>query len=102
MPSKTSLIAYAIAFIFILLLNFLLPRMMPGNPLTAIYGDDALVQMSPELQAELVERFSLDQPWLQQFGSYLRELFHGPAALDAPACGNGSDPVHLTRNRPRH
>jgi len=36
-----------------------------------------LVQMTPELKAELVERFALDQPWWQQFAAYLSTLFTG-------------------------
>ena len=43
----------------------------------AIYGEEALVQMTPELKASLVERFALDQPLWQQFGAYLKELFQG-------------------------
>jgi len=43
----------------------------------AIYGKEALVQMSPQLQAELVQRFSLDQALWQQLGSYFAALFHG-------------------------
>jgi len=77
MLSKTSLVAYVIAFLLILLLTFLLPRLMPGDPLMAIYGDEALVQMSPQLKAELVERFSLDQSLLNQFGAFVSELFQG-------------------------
>lgn len=77
MSHKTSLIACAVAFLFILLLNFFLPRLLPGDPLMAIYGDDALVQMTPELKAHIVERFSLDQPMFSQFISYLGQLFHG-------------------------
>ena len=77
MFSKRNVITYAIAFIFILVLNFLLPRMMPGDPLMAIYGDEALIAMTPELRAQLVERFALDQPLWQQFGAYLVALFQG-------------------------
>jgi len=77
MFSKRSIITYVIAFVFILLLNFLLPRMMPGDPLTAIYGDEALIAMTPELEAELVERFALDQPLWQQLGAYFVALFQG-------------------------
>jgi len=77
MFSKRNTITYAIAFVFILLLNFLLPRMMPGDPLMAIYGDEALIAMTPELKAELVERFALDQPLWQQLGAYFLALFQG-------------------------
>jgi peptide/nickel transport system permease protein len=77
MFSKRNVITYAIAFVFILLLNFLLPRMLPGDPLMAIYGDEALVAMTPEFKAQLVERFALDQSLWQQFGAYFLALFQG-------------------------
>jgi len=77
MFSKRNLTIYATALLLILALNFLLPRLMPGDPLTAIYGEDALVQMTPELQASLVERFSLDKSLWQQFGAYFAALFQG-------------------------
>ena len=75
--SKRNVLTYAVALLLILSLNFILPRLMPGDPLMAIYGKEALVQMSPQLQAELVQRFSLDQALWQQLGSYFVALFHG-------------------------
>ncbi len=77
MTGKYSLVTYIIAFGIIMAFNFLLPRMMPGNPLTAIYGDEALVAMTPDLKAHLVTRFALDQSIWQQFGAYLAGLFQG-------------------------
>jgi peptide/nickel transport system permease protein len=74
---KHSLTTYCIAFLIILVLNFFLPRMMPGNPLMAIYGDEALVAMTPDLKANLVERFALDEPLWKQFGAYIAALFSG-------------------------
>jgi len=77
MLNRRNLITYAIAFLFILALNFLLPRMMPGDPFQAIYGNEALVAMTPDLKAQLVERFALDQPLWQQIGAYFASLFQG-------------------------
>ena len=77
MTVRHNLVTYGIAFVIILVLNFSLPRMMPGDPLAAIYGDEALIAMTPELQARVVERFSLDQPVPAQFGSYVASLFTG-------------------------
>lgn len=68
---------YLVALLIILSLNFLLPRLMPGNPLQAIYGEEALVAMTPELQAELVERFSLDRSTGEQFTAYITALARG-------------------------
>jgi peptide/nickel transport system permease protein len=75
--NKRNIMTYCIALIFILALNFLLPRVMPGDPLTAIYGEEALVAMTPQLKAELVKRFALDQPLWRQFGAYMVALLQG-------------------------
>ena len=77
MLDRRNLITYAVALLFILVLNFMLPRMMPGDPLMAIYGDEALLAMTPELKAHLVELFALDEPLWQQLGAYLLALFQG-------------------------
>lgn len=77
MSIKRNLVTYGIAFLFILVLNFILPRMMPGDPLMAIYGDEALIAMTPELKMHLVERFALDEPLWEQFGAYFLALFRG-------------------------
>jgi peptide/nickel transport system permease protein len=68
---------YIIAFAIILTLNFVLPRMMPGDPLQAIYGEEALLAMTPQLEAELIQRLSLDQSMGQQFVAYIVALASG-------------------------
>ncbi|HBI26242.1 MAG TPA: ABC transporter permease [Peptococcaceae bacterium] len=77
MKKAGSAVSYLIALILILMISFLLPRLMPGNPLMAIYGEEALIAMTPELQAELTQRFSLDDPLGTQFVSYFKALLHG-------------------------
>jgi peptide/nickel transport system permease protein len=77
MLNKRNFLTYAIAFVFILLLNFFLPRMMPGDPLMAIYGDEAMIAMTPQLKASLIERFALDQPIWAQLGAYFSGLLQG-------------------------
>jgi peptide/nickel transport system permease protein len=77
MLTRKNLITYLVALFIILTLNFFLPRMIPGDPIIAIYGDVAVVQMSPELEADLIERFSLDQSLGRQFVSYWVALFQG-------------------------
>lgn len=68
---------YIISFLIILILNFVLPRMMPGDPLHAIYGDEALIAMTPEMEADIIRRFALDQPWHVQLITYIMALFNG-------------------------
>lgn len=77
MFSRNSLLTYAIAFFVILGINFLLPRLMPGDPLDAIYGNEALIAMTPDLKAHIIERFALDQGILEQFTAYIGAIFQG-------------------------
>lgn len=77
MQNKQTIVSYIVAFIFIVMLNFLLPRMMPGDPLLAIYGEEALISMTPALRTSLIERFALGKPLWHQFGAYFAALFKG-------------------------
>lgn len=70
------LIEYAIAFMAIVVLNFILPRLMPGDPIDAIYGSE-LVAMTPELRAHLRAEYLLDQSILSQFLHYLHSIASG-------------------------
>ncbi|MFP4027891.1 MAG: ABC transporter permease [Candidatus Brocadiia bacterium] len=74
---KTHLVNYAIAFAIILCLNFALPRLMPGDPLTAIYGEEAMLQMDPEMEEQLADQYGLNDPPWNQFTTYLNRLVHG-------------------------
>jgi peptide/nickel transport system permease protein len=74
---KTKGAYYLIAFLIILSLNFLLPRLMAGDPLTAIYGEEVLIQMTPALKSHLVESFGIGQPLWEQFFRYLFSLLKG-------------------------
>ncbi len=67
---------YALALLIILLLNFMLPRLMPGDPISALYGD-ALLEMTPEMEEHLLERYGLDKPVGEQFVLYMTNLFRG-------------------------
>ncbi|MBZ4687909.1 MAG: peptide/nickel transport system permease protein [Clostridia bacterium] len=71
---KKKALDYLLAFIIIISLNFLLPRLLPGDPLAAIYGEEALIAMTSELEAELIERFGLDKSLPEQFIIYLSSL----------------------------
>jgi peptide/nickel transport system permease protein len=75
--SLGSFFNYAIALVTIFALNFILPRMMPGDPLHAIYGDEALVAMTPQMEAQLIRQFALDRSWTDQLLAYAFGLLHG-------------------------
>ncbi len=57
----------------IITLNFIIFRVMPGDPRQALLGEG----LSPELRLAVIERFGLDQPLLQQYLLYMYNLFRG-------------------------
>lgn len=74
---KKRLPSYVFAFLLIIVLNFILPRMLPGDPFQAIYGEEAVLIMSEETKQELISRLALDQPLPVQFTTYLVSLLKG-------------------------
>jgi len=57
----------------VLLLTFLLIHLVPGDPVEVMLGESASSADREGLRAEL----GLNQPLLQQFGTYLNRLAHG-------------------------
>jgi len=72
---------FAITFVFAFLLNFILPRLMPGDPVAAIVSRLAQgMSNSTGVQAiyqQYVELFGTNKPMLQQFFIYVNNVVHG-------------------------
>lgn len=75
------LVWFLITFVCAFILNFILPRLMPGDPVMAITGrvaqgvtDATSVQHIYQKYAEL---FGTNQPILTQFFLYVRNIFQG-------------------------
>lgn len=69
-------IRYILSIYIIITLNFLIPRMMPGdNPLVYIFGQD--IPYDEELLRELKSKYGLDKPIHEQYFIYLINLIHG-------------------------
>src|SRR5690349_15443116 len=64
----------AVIVVCILVLNFLIVHMVPGDPLHALLGD---FPVPPEYAAQIRAEFGLDQPIFTQLGLYLWNLAHG-------------------------
>jgi peptide/nickel transport system permease protein len=63
-------------------LNFLLPRLVPGNPVDVIVsnlsrGANISSEQQAKIYAQFVQEFGLDQPLWQQFFTYLTSVLHG-------------------------
>ena len=63
----------------LVLLNFLLPRLLPGDPLsfTAGGGTDAAIPLSAAAREQLGAYYQLDEPLQRQLGAYLGDLARG-------------------------
>lgn len=73
---------YVLALFVALLLNFLLPRLIPGNPVDNIvsqmaHGGGASGEQMKAIYAHYMHQFGLDKPLWQQFLVYIDQLAHG-------------------------
>lgn len=65
---------YLASFILIIVINFTLPRLMPGDPVKNLIGED--VYVSEKVLEELRAELGLDKPLYEQFASFLSDLMH--------------------------
>jgi peptide/nickel transport system permease protein len=72
---------FAITFVFAFLLNFILPRLMPGDPVAAIVARQAQgMSNATGVQAiyqQYTELFGTNKPMLEQFFIYVKNALHG-------------------------
>jgi peptide/nickel transport system permease protein len=73
---------YVVVLFVALLLNFLLPRLVPGNPVDAIVasmtrGGGATGEAAKQTYETYMAEFGLDKPLWQQFFIYVGNLFQG-------------------------
>lgn len=78
----TKTLWYLGALVAALVLNFVLPRIVPGNPVDVIVSNMARgANISSEQQAKIyaafMAEFGLDKPIWQQFLSYMQNALHG-------------------------
>ena len=72
---------FMITFIAAFLLNFMLPRLMPGDPVAAIVARMAQGQSNASgvqaIYKQYTELFGTNRPMLEQFLIYLKNVVHG-------------------------
>jgi peptide/nickel transport system permease protein len=76
----TKIAQYLLTILALLTLNFFLPRMMPGDPLSYLLGDpgaDAPVLLTEQMRANLLDYYGLNKPLLAQYTDYLYSLLRG-------------------------
>lgn len=87
-----SLIFSVVALAAVVVINFFLPRMMPGDPVyTLIGGDDDYVTEAE--YDHYREMLGLDKPLSEQFGDYLAGLFEGDLGYSYHQGGDVADVI---------
>jgi peptide/nickel transport system permease protein len=70
---KPRLVAYLVTLWVVLTLNFLLPRLLPGDPLSALLDPESSDYVfDAEVRAALKAYYGLDRPLWAQYASYLK------------------------------
>lgn len=63
---------YIVSFLLIIVLNFALPRLMPGDPVKNLIGED--VYVSEAVMEELRAEMGLNRPLYEQLTAYIGDL----------------------------
>jgi peptide/nickel transport system permease protein len=66
--SKKKILRYLLALFIIFSLNFIIPRLMPGDPLTNLLGEE--ISLSRDALQELKSELGLNKPLIQQYIEY--------------------------------
>ncbi|MDQ4132589.1 MAG: ABC transporter permease [Actinomycetota bacterium] len=72
------LVALYLLTVFVLItINFLLPRLMPGDPIDAMTAEASAIVQEPEVRERLAEYYGIDKPLITQYFQYLGQLARG-------------------------
>jgi peptide/nickel transport system permease protein len=76
---KTRLFEYLFTLLVVLTLNFLLPRMMPGDPFLFLSSEsgEEVARFTPAQEEMYRHQYGLDRPWPVQYAAYLGGLLRG-------------------------
>ncbi len=71
-------VSYLVTVFVLVSVNFLLPRALPGDPISALIDPSSPAGVDDEaLLARLEQYYGLDRPLLAQYGNYLADLARG-------------------------
>ena len=71
-------LSYLVTLWFVVTVAFLLPRLLPGDPVQALLDPDSIDYLYEEtLRAQIEEHYGLDRPLLEQYLAYLGRLARG-------------------------
>ena len=73
---RKNMLLALVCFLLVVVLNFFLPRLLPGNPVAYLTGFSEQ-DMTPAQVAFYEDALHLNKPLAAQFGFYLRSLLDG-------------------------
>lgn len=73
MFAKKKVLRYFLALLIIFTLNFIIPRAMPGDPVTSLLGEN-FIASEATIQG-LKQELGLDKPLLSQYFDYWKKIF---------------------------
>ena len=71
---KSRIFHYSTLLISIIIINFFIPRLLPGSPVGSLLGDDPGSMTSLE-KMDILKSYDLDKGLWEQFFNYLKNLF---------------------------
>lgn len=80
---------YGVVLVLAVVINFVLPRALPGGPLQTLGGGENVGVLSPEQQRRILAEYGLDQSMWDQFVTYVGNL----ATLDLGTSFADGQPV---------
>lgn len=76
-PARLHVVRFVFLFLVVVIVNFLLPRLLPGSPLADTAGESTVAFLPAAVQAELRRAYAIDRPLSEQFLAYLDGLRRG-------------------------
>lgn len=70
----SKMVRFMVISFLVLTITFILPRMMPGDPVENLFGE-TVTRIDPEVRAELEAKYELDRPLWDQYVKYLSTIF---------------------------
>lgn len=72
------IIVYIVTFILAVSINFIIPRMMPGDPIQSLMSRFSIMEGGREIiEEQLTLLFNLDEPLLTQYFNFWKSIFTG-------------------------
>ncbi len=75
--AQAHLVRFGLLLSVVVILNFLLPRLLPGSPLASADGESTVAFLPAGAQAEIRRTYGIDRPLSAQFLAYLAGLGRG-------------------------